>query len=74
MFNLLGFPVNIESHYSVGGTYSFNDNMSADFAFVYADEQSDTYNTSALVSAGMADEVSVRHSQTSYSLQFNYAF
>ncbi len=74
MFNLLGFPVNIESHYSVGGTYAFNKNMSADIAFVYADEQSNTYDTSALVAAGMADEVSVRHSQTSWSLQFNYTY
>lgn len=74
MFNLLGFPVNIESHYTVGGTYFFSDKISADAAFVYADEQSNTYNTSALTTLGLAHEVSVRHSQTSLSLQLNYTF
>lgn len=75
MFNLLGFPVNIESHYSVGGGYSFSDKISVDAAFVYANEQQNTYNTSALAALNMApNEVSVRHSQTSLSLQLNYNF
>jgi long-chain fatty acid transport protein len=76
MFNLLGFPVNIESHYTVGGTYYFNDKISVDAAFVYADEQSNTYDTSYLYanSLSAADEVSVRHSQMSLSLQLNYNF
>jgi long-chain fatty acid transport protein len=74
LFNLLGFPVNIESHYSVGGSYSLNDNLSADVAFVYADEQSNTYNTSALVAQGIASEVSVRHKQISTSLQLTYTY
>ena len=75
MFNLLGFPVNIESHYSVGGSYSISDNVSIDAAFVYADEQKNAYDTSALAAVNMApNEVSVRHSQSSLSLQLNYAF
>ncbi len=74
LLNLLGFPVNIESHYGVGGSYSFNDDLSADVAFVYADEQSDAYNTSALVSQGMASEISVRHKQMSTSLQLTYVY
>jgi long-chain fatty acid transport protein len=71
MFNLLGFPVNIESHYTVGGSYTINDKVSLDAAFVYADEQRNTYNTSG---TGIADTVSVRHSQSSLSLQLNYNF
>jgi len=75
MLNLLGFPVNIESHYTLGGTYLFNEKVSVDVAFVYADEQKDTYNTSALAAVGMgANAVSVRHSQYSYSFQLNYNF
>jgi len=75
MLNLLGFPVNIESHYTLGGTYSFNKNLSVDLAFVYADEQKNRYDTSALAALGMAaSEVFVRHSQTSYSFQLNYNF
>ena len=74
LLNLLGFPVNIASHYSIGGSYSFTDKLSGDIAIVYADEQSNSYNTSALVSQGIASEVSVRHKQTSTSLQLTYAY
>ena len=74
MLNLLGFPVNIESHYTLGASYSFTENLSMDVAFVYADEQKDRYDTTALVAIGMANEVFVRHSQYSYSFQLNYNF
>ena len=74
MLNLLGFPVNIETHYTVGGSYWFNDKLSVDVAFVYADEQKNRYDTTALVALGIANEVFVRHSQTSYSFQLNYNF
>jgi len=74
MLNLLGFPVNIETHYTFGGSYWFNDKISIDIAFVYANEQKNRYDTTALVALGMANEVFVRHSQTSYSFQLNYNF
>jgi len=74
MLNLLGFPVNIETHYSMGGTYHFNNMFSVDLAFVYATEQKDRYDTSALVPLGMSNASSVRHSQYSYSFQLNYNF
>lgn len=74
LLNLLGFPVNIESHYTLGASYSFTQKISADLAFVYADQQSNTYNTSALVSQGMAPAVFVRHKQLSTTLQLNYNY
>jgi len=74
MFNLLGFPATTESHYALGGTYVFGDQISVDAAFVYADETKDTYDTSALTALGMAPEVSVKHSQTGVTVQLNYNF
>lgn len=75
MFNLLGFPATVESHYTIGGTYIFGNQISVDAAFTYADETKDTYDTSGLAALGMAaPEVSVKHSQTGLSFQLNYNF
>ena len=72
MFNLLGFPAIIESHYTVGGTYAFSKQTSLDLAFVYAPETTETYKT--MDDAGNAYDISTKHSQTSLSAQVNFAF
>lgn len=74
MFNLLGFPATVESHYTAGGTYLFSDQISMDVAFTYADENKETYNTTSLTAIGMASVASVKHSQTGISFQLNYKF
>jgi len=75
MFNLLGFPAVVESHYTVGGTYAVNDTVSFDAAFAYAAETKETYTTGDLGGGmGLAPTVSTKHSQTSVSLQANFAF
>lgn len=80
-FNLLGFPATVEDHYTVGGTYEFNEKVSLDLAYVYAPEKSITMETMAydmdgtpggLVSGGT--ETTVKHSQSSVSFQLNYNF
>ncbi|WP_373036893.1 OmpP1/FadL family transporter [Sulfurimonas sp.] len=67
-FNLLGFPGVVQSHMTVGGTYNFNSNTSLDAAYTYAPEVSETMTNFA------GNDITVKHSQTSLSLQLNYAF
>ncbi|BAF72459.1 OmpP1/FadL family transporter [Sulfurovum sp. NBC37-1] len=72
MFNLLGFPATEEQHYTIGGTYAFNDQFSMDLAYVYAAENTETFDVSAL---GMGiDSVTTDHSENSVSIQLNYTF
>jgi long-chain fatty acid transport protein len=71
MFNLLGFPATVEQHYSVGGTYAVNETFSFDAAYVYAPEVEERF-TSATQSGPV--EIGSKHSQSSVSLQANFAF
>ena len=72
MFNLLGFPATEEQHYTVGGTYAFNNQFSVDLAYVYAAENTETFDVSAL---GMGiDSVTTDHSENSLSFQLTYKF
>jgi len=68
-FNALGFPGNIETHYALGGTYNVTKAMSVDLAYVYAPEATTSYATNF-----SGQPISVKHSETSYSLQVNLAF
>lgn len=68
-FNALGFPGNIETHYTLGGTYNLTNAVSVDLAYVYAPEV-----TSSYASNFAGSPVSVNHSETSYSVQVNLAF
>ncbi len=79
MFNLLGFPATVEDHYTVGGTYAFNEKFSLDLAYMYAPEASTTLSTMPIDSnsdtAFDADTTTtVKHSQSSFSFQLNYNF
>ena len=67
-FNLLGFPGIVESHMTVGGSYSLSDKTSVDLAYVYAPEVSNTYKNFA------AQDMTTTHSQSALSAQLNYKF
>jgi len=72
MFNLLGFPAISEDHYSVGGTYAFNEQFSVDLAYVYSPESTKTFDVSML---GMGiDSLTTDHREDSLSFQLTYKF
>lgn len=68
MFNTLGFPGTQESHITLGGTYAFNDMLSLDLAAVHGLENKET------LPIVMGASSQVKHSETSFSVQLNYAF
>jgi long-chain fatty acid transport protein len=73
MFNLLGFPGIVESHYAIGGSYDINEQTSVDLAFTYAPEVTETYkayNPNAVVEY----DITTKHSQTGVSAQLNFNF
>ena len=47
-FNLSGFPGIVDTHYTIGGAYSFSDALSLDAAFIYVPEVSASFNTTGL--------------------------
>jgi len=67
-FNILGFPGNIEEHYTLGGTYNATEAVSVDLAYVYAPENTTTFKNFA------AQDATVKHSESSYTVQLNVAF
>jgi len=73
MFNLLGFPAIVASHYAVGGTYSMNEQTSVDVAFTYAPEKTETYKAFNRT-ANAEYDITTKHSQTGVSVQLNYDF
>lgn len=76
MFNLLGFPAIVESHYTFGGSYIFDKTTSLDLAYTYAPEVTKTYSTSQFAGFGPANptQIETKHSQTSFSIGLNYSF
>lgn len=78
LFNLLGFPATQEDHYTIGGTYAFNDSFALDLAYVYAPETITTMNTIVGLDPMTGDiytgPSSVEHSENSTSLQLTYTF
>ncbi len=73
MFNLLGFPAIVESHYAVGGTYSLNEQTSVDLAFTYAPEKTETYKAFDRIN-NVEYDITTTHSQTGVSAQLNFLF
>lgn len=67
-FNLLGFPGIVESHMTLGGSYTISDKTSVDLAYVYTPEVSNTYKNFA------AQDITTTHSQTALSAQLNFKF
>ncbi len=50
-FNSAGFPATVESHFTLGGSYTISKTFGLDFAYSYAPETSFSYDTSALTQA-----------------------
>ena len=67
-FNLLGFPGIVESHMTVGGSYTISETTSIDLAYAYAPEVSNKYKNF------LGQDIETTHSQTSLSFQLNYSF
>jgi long-chain fatty acid transport protein len=74
MFNLIGFPATVESHYTVGGTYMFSKTVSVDLAYVYAAPKTVSMLTMPDMTNGQDMSTSVKHSQNSVSAQLNFNF
>ena len=74
-FNMIGFPGTMESHITLGGSYAFNETLSMDLAAVYGLEADDTTNNFTTGNpATYVNTVTTKHSESSYSIQLNYAF
>ena len=73
-FNLLGFPAIVQSHITIGGSYKLNKQTSVDLAYVYALEETETYDNFSQAFGGGATEISTTHSQQSVSAQLNFNF
>lgn len=78
LFNLLGFPATVESHYTAGVGYEFTDNFYIDFAYVYAPKTTTTMKTIVGLNPQTGEmytgDTSVEHSQSSISIQMSYRF
>jgi len=76
------FPAVVESHFTLGGGYSFTDNLAVDMALTYAAEKNKTVNTGAISGAfgsamnTPADATShkVTHSQLGYTVSLRMNF
>jgi long-chain fatty acid transport protein len=71
-FNLLGFPATAEDHYTVGASYEFSNQFSLDLAYVYQDNNNETFDVSGLFGPGTT--VSTDHQESSVSFQLAYKF
>jgi len=71
-FNLLGFPATAEDHYTVGASYEFSQGFSLDLAYVYQDNNNETFDVSGLFGPGAT--VSTDHEENSVSFQLAYKF
>ena len=74
VFNLLGFPAIVESHYTAGASYGFSKMTSLDLAYVYAPEVTNTYGYNLTTNPAYATTISTKHSQSSASAQLNFKF
>jgi len=50
-FNQAGFPGIVESHFTIGGSYSVNEDLELDLAVVYADEVTNSFDTTGMTAA-----------------------
>jgi len=78
VFNNHFFPAVVEDHYTFGGGYQVNKNMTIEGALVYAAEVSKTIDTSAVTSmiagAPVSSSHEVTHSQIGYSFSLRMNF
>jgi len=73
--SLFMFPAVTESHYTVGGSYNFNQNISADLAFMYATGSATAATPDFTLGGGFpAGEITATNDQTALSFALNYAY
>jgi len=77
--SLMMFPAVCESHYTVGGSYNFNETISADLAFMYATGSATTDipgfdPATGLPVGAYVGEVTATNDQTALSFALNYAY
>jgi len=72
MFNLLGFPATQENHLTLGGSYVFNKNFSADLTAVYGFNKNSSADVSHIFGPGAT--VENKHSELGLTVQLNYKF
>ncbi len=76
LFNLLGFPATAEDHYTLGTTYEFSKQFSADLAYVYAPKTTTTMKTITGLNPQngtmFTGPSTVEHTESSISFQLNY--
>ena len=71
VFNLLGFPAIVETHYTVGASYGFTKMTSLDLAYVYSPEASEKFAYN--LGAGETS-IETKHSQSAATAQLNFKF
>lgn len=71
MFNLVGFPAIVQSHMTVGGSYSLSERTAVDLAYVYSPETSAKFD---IMTAGGPSTIETKHSQQALSAQLSYKF
>jgi len=70
LFNYAMFPATVESTITVGGGYSFSENLALNAAYTYAPEVSDTVSA-ATVQVG---DITTKHSQQALTLALKFNF
>jgi len=70
LFNYAMFPATVESTITVGGGYSFSENLALNAAYTYAPEVSDTVDTTT-VGTGF---ITTKHSQQALTLALKFNF
>jgi len=84
-FNLAGFPGIVESHYTIGGSYSINKDLTFDAAVVYAAEVTNEFDTTGMTQGIIqnlggtptgteASSAEVTHSQLGVTVGLSYTF
>jgi len=74
-FNLLGFPATSEDHYTLGGSYVIDRQLSVDLAVIYSPKVTTEGNLLIRDGGNAIDEfISNKHSELSLTAQVNYRF
>ena len=73
-FNLLGIPATAEDHYTIGGSYQFSKQFSVDLAYVYQDENTETFSIAGVDQTANPATITTDHSENSVAFQLAYNF
>ena len=74
----MAFPAVTESHFTLGGSYSFNEQMSVDAALMFATgsatAETPDFSQGGTVPAPAAGEITANNDQTAVTVALNYGF